>query len=194
MLTIEKANYTDEYERVRYFHQKFINTYGTQWPNIINDQAALIYLLNKFKITSVCEIGTWEGYTSLLIWLHPQINKQKAIDICANFNGGGNLYHKNLDKYGRYFKDITPVKLEKADTTRYIIQEEDTYDMVFIDGNHSYDFIKNDTALALKMQPKIISYHDYNNGNPGVDKFLNEWSNKVDLVLIENSAIIYFKL
>ncbi len=157
------------------------------------DHAALLYLTRQYLINSFCEIGTWEGYTALFLWLNNDFEKQTAIDICENFEGGGGDYHKDCSKYGKYFIDITPIKLIKADTMKY--NPDNNYDMVFIDGNHYYDYVNNDFNLSLKMAEKIIAFHDYQNGNNGVDRFINELSEKVNNIYhIKNTSIVYMEL
>ncbi len=54
-----------------------------------------------------------------------------------------------------------------------------TIDMVFVDGSHAYDYVVNDTEVALKLLSNkgggLIVWHDYDSWD-GVTKFLNELS------------------
>jgi hypothetical protein len=63
-------------------------------------------------------------------------------------------------------------------------------DMVFIDGDHSYEGIKTDTETALRLNPKVIAWHDYSNADfPGVAKCLVEFEQGRTVFHIEDSWI-----
>lgn len=178
-------------EYVKWFHSKFIARDIVQWPNMIKDQEALIWIIDQYDIKSVFEIGTWEGNTTLLMWLHPNIKLLKTIDICKEY---GHSYHKPKGTYGVYVT-YTHVIRETISSLNYIPKENEQYDLIFIEGNHEYDFVKNDFNLALKFNPKIIAFHDYQNGNPGVDKFIDELKLtpcKELLKTYPNSSVVYY--
>ena len=177
---------------VQYFRSKFTNDYDwftpAQWLGTEHDLAVLSYLIRTYGVRSVCEIGTWRGYTALFMWLEKSVTRLKAIDICENY---GSPYHKDLDHYGMYFTGITPCQLERADTRTYVVKDEDRYDLVFIDGNHEYHSVKNDYRLVSGMQPKIIAFHDYHNGNSGVDLFLTELGRTTRLYSVNDSCVVF---
>ena len=188
-------NYEAEIATAKEFQKEYPCTYHVSLhAQFAKDQAAILWLVHHFNVTSLCEIGTWEGYTSLFMWRNANIKRQKAIDICSNFVGGGDGWHHDLDVYGKYFLGVTPIVLEKADTTRYVPKPEDHYDMVFIDGNHDYSYVKNDTKLAVKMEPQIVAFHDWQNGNPGVDKFLTELCGRTDVQNVYGSAVCFLEV
>jgi hypothetical protein len=63
-------------------------------------------------------------------------------------------------------------------------------DMVFIDGDHSYEGIKADTEAALRLNPKVVAWHDYSNADfPGVAKYLVEFEQGRRVFHIEDSWI-----
>ena len=49
-------------------------------------------------------------------------------------------------------------------------------EFAFIDGSHAYDYVKNDTSVALLLvtKPSLIVWHDYTPCWPGVIKHLEE--------------------
>lgn len=47
-------------------------------------------------------------------------------------------------------------------------------DIVYIDANHSYEFVKADIGAAKKLNPKIIAGHDYDMGHTGVIRAVAE--------------------
>ena len=58
----------------------------------------------------------------------------------------------------------------KFDTTPYL----NSMDLVFVDGAHSYEYVKNDTEKGLEMlRPGgIIAWHDCTPSHPDVVKYL----------------------
>lgn len=56
--------------------------------------------------------------------------------------------------------------------------------MIFIDGNHEYESVKEDLVLALNKKPRFILCHDYaNNDHEGVtDAALEVFGRPADLV------------
>lgn len=148
------------------------------------DQETIIKLIEDYKCESVLEIGTWEGQTGLLIWLHPKVKKFRAIDIdktmCDDYYSA---FHRTfaVDKefIGHYLKD-TNTNIDFVNTMKWNVEEWQReagyFDMIFIDGNHDYEHVKNDTLKSMKLKPKIIVWHDVNhiNGTDQVPTFLAE--------------------
>jgi len=71
---------------------------------------------------------------------------------------------------------------------------------MFIDGSHTYDYILNDSCVALKLMKNksgIIVWHDYNPGWPDVVRALNELYLKETfrgMTHIENTALVILNL
>lgn len=56
----------------------------------------------------------------------------------------------------------------------------DTFDLVFIDGDHLYESVKNDTQLALNLNPKWIVFDDlWRCWGPSVMDVINEFGLKI---------------
>jgi len=175
----QRGENMDAREYVEWFHNKFKISYSYNYfPTMKMDHAVLITMIEAFNIKTVCEIGTWKGDTALLLWLHPNIQRVKCIDVHKDMELNGTPYSHNahvlMDKseYGSMFKN-TPIELVFADTMTYPRGCEQ-HDLVFIDGNHDYEHIVNDTELAKSWCPKVIVWHDYGGGNDDVVKFLNK--------------------
>ena len=106
------------------------------WTAKREDQIVLINLIEEFNLKSFFEIGTYTAFTTQLLASHPNIERWKGIDTNPKDA------HENISK---------------CDSENYKPTEE--FDLVFIDGDHKQ--AKRDTELALKMNPKIIAWHDY---------------------------------
>ncbi len=166
----------DPREFVEWYHNKFKISYTyTYFPTIKRDHEVIISCIEKYNCYTALEIGTWKGDTAMLMWLHPQIRRVRTIDIHKDmnveyFHHSHQLMSKEM--YGEVFKN-TFIDLIFYDTMTYPKGIEQ-FDLVFIDGNHDYGHVKNDTALAMSVFPKIIVWHDYGGGNDDVVKYINE--------------------
>ena len=62
---------------------------------------------------------------------------------------------------------------------------EASIDLVYIDGSHSYSYVKNDTEAALRMLgPRgVIVWDDYP-GYRGVYAYLQEFAHRMDATLL----------
>ena len=68
-------------------------------------------------------------------------------------------------------------------------------DFAYIDGNHHYEYVKEDIQICLKKikNDGIISGHDYCEESPGVIKAVNEMFGKPDKVFSDASWIVKLK-
>lgn len=159
-------------EYIKWYHEKFKQ--DQSFPEVIQDHEMLIYLIDKYKIESIFEIGAWKGDSALLMYLYPKVKRLKTIDINSEM-GIDYSHHLHEQQFiGNYGIKIkhTNAEFEFKDSRTCV--SEQGYDMVFIDGDHSYKMVKNDTQLALRMNPKLIVWHDYGGGNDDVVKYVNE--------------------
>ena len=62
-------------------------------------------------------------------------------------------------------------------------------DLIYIDACHTYEGCKNDIINALKLNPKIISGHDYTVGWPGVMMAVKEVVGEPDMTFCDGSWI-----
>lgn len=76
------------------------------------------------------------------------------------------------------------------DTTPY----RESMDYIFIDGDHSYEGVKNDTEKALQLLKPggIIVWHDYAAKSPGVLEYLSEFSQDRPLFRIRKTCLAVY--
>lgn len=72
------------------------------------------------------------------------------------------------------------------------------YDVVFVDGAHSYSYVRSDTEKALRMvRPGgLVLWHDYYGhpeGAPGVYRTLAELNERLPLVHLEGTALVAYR-
>lgn len=149
-------------------HQFVPNKYGA----ICGTQGVQSFV-NRFLKKRYIEVGTFDGIViSQLAQQHPY-KEFHAIDLFATgINTGAGCL--------RYFiknnKDLPNVHLHIGTSEDAIERiKELTFDVIFIDGDHGYDWVKKDiTLLYPLLEPfGIISFHDYN--MDGVLKAISEF-------------------
>jgi predicted O-methyltransferase YrrM len=176
-----------------------------------------ILMINSLAIvhrpSAVFEIGTFDGRTTLNLAANTQqetkiytldLPKEKIGDTKLRLAGNDpGMIDKNIS--GSSFlnqpeaKKITQLYGDSAsfDFSRFYGQ----IDFIFIDGSHSYDYVKSDTEQALKLlknKKGVIIWHDYGRRWAGVTRALNELysSDGVSggLRHIEGTSLVYLFL
>lgn len=142
-----------------------------QYPNQFSKY---LLLISSLDIRSYIEIGCrWGGTfvltTEYLTKLHP-LTKSVATDIidspvkeyCAQTS---NCQFLRMDSHSEEFKTF---------------MAENSFDLVFIDGDHSYEGVKQDFWIS-KNSGRAFVFHDIVNSEcPGVIRFWNELKEQED--------------
>jgi len=132
----------------------------------------------------MAEIGCYKGESALLFFNSGKVNKLYAIDPWYGFEMAEKEFDRKLDG-----KNVIKLKMTMNDA----IQSLPILDMVYIDGNHSYKWVKNDILLSLKVVKKdgIIAGHDYSdNYKDRVVKAVNQIFGTPDKIYPDSSWII----
>jgi predicted O-methyltransferase YrrM len=85
----------------------------------------------------------------------------------------GNVMYNNLDVY-------------QGTSQTHIIEKE--YDLVFIDGAHSYEGVKHD-IMKYSSETTLLVGDDFLNGHPGVSQAINETRDYRTLVVFNESKL-----
>jgi len=146
------------------------------------------------KNRKVFEIGTFNGRTTLNIALNTsKLTKIYTLDLPrdkrdSSFADVCLLFDK--DKYKEIQERIVTLY---GDSMNYDFQSLNIlYDMIFIDGDHSYDGCLNDSNKVSKIlkEDGLIIWHDYLAWD-GVTKYLNEqYEQGRELIHIEDTTIV----
>jgi len=134
-----------------------------QYPNQFSKY---LHFLKDLSIESYIEIGCrWGGtfvLTTEFLKLYNNLQKSTAVDLidspveeyCETIT-----HFKKMDSHSETFKTFI---------------KENHYDLIFIDGDHSYQGVKDD-FLACKDSGKIFVFHDIiSDACQGVVRFWNE--------------------
>jgi predicted O-methyltransferase YrrM len=167
-------------------------------------------MMKKNNPEKVFEIGTFDGRTTLNIAMNSSPQTEiYTLDLPKDMLHSTKFPLAKDDK--RYVKKIVSgSRFQGNNYDKKIIQlygDSGKYDFspffksfgfIFIDGAHSYDYVLNDSAVALKLmleKQSIIIWHDYG-GWIGVTKALNELYLNGDcrfrnLKHIEGTSLVY---
>jgi len=112
---------------------------------------------------SIVEIGSWRGKST-----HALLSGCKGT-VWAVDHFRGNKEHTKADKKDIYktflknvghFKNLRVLKMDSSEAVKKF--KDNSVDMVFIDGSHAYDDVKEDIRAWYPKAKKIICGHDFN--------------------------------
>lgn len=142
----------------------------------------------------ICEIGVFKGEFSKFILDNLSPKELHLIDIFEGTVGSGdkdgnNVVFVNLNeelvRITTEFKPFENVKIHKGFSGQILNQFDDEYfDLIYIDGDHSYFGVKNDINLSYqKTKPNgFICGHDYVSPRfDGVVRAVNEFCTEKNL-------------
>jgi predicted O-methyltransferase YrrM len=177
-------------------------------PTSTADLVNLCVLARLMKPKVVFEIGTMSGSTALHLAINAPDAKVYTLDLLPD--GVPTLGTTLMDnEHIRMHGSIRPVNLTshpagKRVTCLYGDSAKFDYspfrgqvDLFFIDGAHSYEYVKNDTLRALECchPGSVIAWHDYGrHGVNGVSKWLHELSESRKLYCIIAGSLAYMRV
>lgn len=177
---------------------------GPQTPELIDDEfedgnvskfelECIARIAKNQQPKRVFEIGTFNGRTALNIANNiPDDGHVFTLDLPQSEVANTKLRIKtgerkfiNKEVSGRMFHrtpQASKITQVLADSAQYDYSElNNTIDLVFVDGSHSYEYVINDTYVAMKLLRDgkgIIIWHDY--GWREVIQALNEFYEQDD--------------
>ena len=157
-----------------------------QWSSPIADAVMLAKIAKCLRCKRVLEIGSFRGYTTKLLAEHTGPDTRiVALDSDA--------------RHGAAYRD-TPLaaKIERrvgvVGAAAFAEDARQSYDLIFIDSDHTYGAVKHDTEVMLPLlAPKgIMLWHDYANWGRfskrnGVPEALHELAQTLPVVAIGGS-------
>ena len=132
----------------------------------------LVFYSNKLTNPILCEIGVFKGEFLDYIYNNCKCTSIDAIDLfdgntCSGNADGNNVIHYNMSQSYIELKDKykdTIVNICKSDSSTYLKSLDDNfYDIIYIDGDHSYSGVKKDLTEGFKKIKNngYIMGHDY---------------------------------
>jgi len=127
------------------------------------DLALLKKLAGRIPHCSYFEIGTWRGESVA--------NVASVAGDCYTINLSGKemqekgLSQRYIDLHRFYSKDLPNVTHLEGNTLSFDFQSLNRkFDLIFIDGDHRYEMVKNDTGKVfdhLVHDKSVVVWHDY---------------------------------
>lgn len=131
--------------------------------SLITDMQLLVTLAGRKNVTSYLEIGTWRGES-----VH---NVAKIIEDCTTINlsetemKAMGLASKYAEQHALLSKRNPKILHLNGNTKNFDFAAlNKKYDLIFIDGDHTYEMVLNDTEKVfehLVHQNSIVVWHDY---------------------------------
>jgi hypothetical protein len=135
---------------------------GVKFWQYPNQFAPYLKHLSTLKINSYLEVGCRWGGTFILTTRLLGIKKGMACDLIPK--------SEILEGFNE-LEDFQYLEGPSADLSKI----DGQFDLILIDGDHSYNGVKSDFETCLRFKPKYIAFHDIvNQVCPGVQQFWNE--------------------
>jgi hypothetical protein len=172
---------------------------GNVW---VNELVLLAGICRWLKPKHVFEIGTFNGRTTVNVAANsPDDAIVHTLDIPHDHPlfaqvSGEERFQLHANAGALYRNSPFAAKVEQLWSDSAEFDEKpfaDQIDLAFIDGSHSYDYVKNDTEKTLRMMRSdgVIIWHDYYPQYPDVARYLEEHG--TSLVHIETTSIVVLR-
>jgi predicted O-methyltransferase YrrM len=153
--------------------------------------AVIGLLIRQARPQRIFEIGTFDGRTSINMMANAPIGcRLFTLDLPSD-EAGKTQFRVAADDMKYIQKAVSGARIRGTEFEPNITQllgdsatfdyknYNGTFDVVFVDGSHAYDYVKSDTEVALRLlKPNggLIVWHDYDTDWwPGVTRALNEF-------------------
>lgn len=123
----------------------------------INEKELQFLYIKAIEMNSIVEIGSYKGRSTVAL-----LESGKPVIAIDHWKGSKGLVmtgkeHAEFLKNTKDFKNLTVIVGESVETSKQF----DKVDMVFIDGDHTYEGVKRDIEAWLPKTTKLICGHDY---------------------------------
>jgi hypothetical protein len=159
---------------------------------------ALLRICLQKQPSRILELYTAYGDTTLALARVCPESRLTTIDICLEMGIGKQTGEvPSREKVGEAFRD----QPERERITQHVVDPQvfdwakvPVADLVFIDGDHSYEGVLNDTIIALERSASysILVWDDYWSACPGVIQLINDLNTPQDFLFLVSETRIVF--
>lgn len=161
------------------------------WSTPIADVVMLLKVAVCSKPKKLMEVGSFRGYTALFLAQH--VSPDAKIVTVDRYPDHGEAYQNTG------WASMIERRVGETNASMFEHDPPGSYDLIFIDADHSYAGVKNDTELILPLvsQNGFILWHDYANwgyfdGKNGVPEYLKELSERLPIAHIIGSDVAIY--
>jgi hypothetical protein len=161
----------------------------------------LLTILSYEQPSTVLEIGTFMGSTTRAIAEILPTAEIHTVDLPLSETvplvPGKDKHLVDSRDVGREFRGLNSARIIQhfRNTLEWNFEEVGHPDFIFIDGDHSYEGVRNDSekCLAIADYPTTMMWHDCDEQHPGVVKLLEEWRMLGRSIFrIKNTSLAYW--
>jgi hypothetical protein len=164
--------------------ERWINAVAPIVSAVRLNECIKLYELAKSSNKNIVEIGSWLGRSSIIL-AAGSFESQRVPVYCVDTwtdlenTNHYNYYPEFMNNIKRVGVDkiICPLKGDSVEVSKIFAGE---IDLLFIDGDHSYEGVKRDYVAWSPKVNGYIAFHDYLN-EPGVTRLVNELDTDIDL-------------
>jgi predicted O-methyltransferase YrrM len=158
----------------------------------------LLKFLDKSKENHILEIGCFEGLSSVFFadnLLDHNNSTLTCIDPFLNIENNDhehflrNNEENNFDYNLSVCKNSEKISVNKISSDSFFENNNKTYNFIYIDGSHKYDFITRDMENSFKLLEKngIMWMDDYGGGDGiqikhTMDTFLQKYKDEYEII------------
>jgi predicted O-methyltransferase YrrM len=164
----------------------------TGLPNKV-DMLYVCSIAKYLRSQNIFEFGTYMGRTTFyLAWCLPH-SSVHTLNLPPASSGE---YSPYVASYLKRRGSPANIQLIFSDSREFNTEPlKGQMDLIFIDADHSYEMVENDTRKALELlRPGgTIVWHDYAPKTPGVYHFIERFSSDRPVFHIRNTALVVYK-
>ena len=156
------------------------------WSTPVVDVLVLIKAALGFEARTILELGSYRGDTARL--LAENTADHVRIVTVDSYPEHGEAYRGLAlgERIGRRVGRISPA----------LFNPEERFDLIFVDADHDYRSVKNDSAVARQVLAPggVILWHDYHHqsyfhGMAGVPEALHELQKEIPIVALAGTRL-----
>ncbi len=128
-----------------------------------SDMMLLAGLAERIENCAYFEIGTWRGESVATI--SPRAFSCHTLCLSDNEMRHMGMHPRTIESHGLFSNELENVVQLRGDSRTFDFAQLDRkFDLIFVDGDHHYDFVKSDTEKLftnLVHDESIVVWHDY---------------------------------
>ncbi|MDO7840919.1 class I SAM-dependent methyltransferase [Sphingomonas immobilis] len=159
-----------------------------QWSAPLADVMMLMKLVACAKPMTMMEVGSYRGFTALMMARHAPTGAHLTTVDREPQHGEA---YRTLPEAAMITRRVCEVTTEA-----FAGDAPGSYDLIFLDADHSYAAVKRDSEILLPLVKPggYLVWHDYGNwgkfsGHNGVPEYLHELSATIPVAVVAGSQL-----